>query len=168
MVQLHAQPYNLAARGFYFETAGEFETKAKTSRNDCGDRVEEYEIQFIDGEDIDCYLAKAIGINQGNFSAFLDCVDAWEEWEKISVIVHVGECGGNFDPDISPDHLGIDIHWEDSLKDLAMQFVAEGLFGEVPERFQHYIDYEAIAADLSCDGYTETVIAGQNLIYRST
>ncbi|MEM9211834.1 MAG: antirestriction protein ArdA [Pseudomonadota bacterium] len=168
MVQLHAQPYDLAARGFYFETAEEFETKSKTNRNDCGDRVEEYEIQYIDGEDIDCDLAKAIGINQGNYSAFLDCVDTWEEWEKINVIVHVGECGGAFDPDMSPDHLDVDIYWEDSLKDLAIQFVEEGLFGDIPGHLQNYIDYEAIANDLACDGYSETVIAGQRLIYRCT
>ncbi|MEM9128196.1 MAG: antirestriction protein ArdA [Pseudomonadota bacterium] len=168
MVRLQAQPYDLAARGFYFQTAEEFETNAKTNRNDCGDRVEEYEIQFIDGEDIDCHLAKAIGINQGNFSAFLDCVEAWDEWEKVNVIIHLGECGGAFDPGMSPDDLDVDIYLENSLKDLAIQFVEEGLFGKVPERFQNYIDYEAIAADLACDGYAETVIAGQSLIYRCT
>ncbi|MEM9211537.1 MAG: hypothetical protein AAGA63_08615 [Pseudomonadota bacterium] len=68
MVQLHAQPYDLAAKGFYFESAEEFDTKSKSNRNEYGQPVEEYEIQFIDGEDIDCDLAKAIGIHQGNFA----------------------------------------------------------------------------------------------------
>ena len=59
MTQLHAQPYDLAANGFYFETAEEFTVKAKANRNDYGQEVEEYEIQFIDGDHIDCDLAKA-------------------------------------------------------------------------------------------------------------
>ena len=41
----------------------------------------------------------------------------------------------------------------------------EGLFGEVPPQFQFYIDYDAIARDLSFD-YTEIEIAGERLIYR--
>ena len=41
----------------------------------------------------------------------------------------------------------------------------EGLFGDVPPQFQFYIDYDAIARDLSFD-YTETEIAGERLIYR--
>ena len=43
--------------------------------------------------------------------------------------------------------------------------VDEGLFGDVPPQFQFYIDYDAIARDLSFD-YTETEIAGERLIYR--
>jgi len=39
------------------------------------------------------------------------------------------------------------------------------LFGDIPERLQFYIDYDAIARDLSAD-YSETVIAGDALIYR--
>ena len=60
MTQLHAQPYDLSATGFYFEAVEEFDAKAKANRNDYGQQVEEYEIQFIDGDDIDCDLAKAI------------------------------------------------------------------------------------------------------------
>lgn len=48
---------------------------------------------------------------------------------------------------------------------MAETFVDEGLFGEVPQSFQHYIDYEAIARDLAMD-YAVTAIAGQTLIYR--
>ncbi|MEM9211538.1 MAG: antirestriction protein ArdA [Pseudomonadota bacterium] len=95
-------------------------------------------------------------------------MEAFEEWEKINVVIYVGECGGEFDPDVSPDHLGVEIYWETNLKNLAIEFVNEGLFGDIPNHLQNYIDYEAIATDLSCDGYTETVIAGQSLIYRCT
>lgn len=82
MTQLFAQPYDISANGFYFETAEEYAAKAKALRNDYGDPVEEFEIQFIDGDDIDCDLAKAVGINQANFTRFFEILDEWEEWEN--------------------------------------------------------------------------------------
>lgn len=39
------------------------------------------------------------------------------------------------------------------------------MFGDIPERLQCYIDYEALGRDLAVD-YTQTDIAGQRLIYR--
>jgi hypothetical protein len=97
-IALHAQPYDISATGFYFESAEEYEAKAQNLRNAYGDEVEEFEIQFIDGERIDCQLAKAIGLNQANFRDFLECAEAWEDWQKINVIIAVGECGYDFDP----------------------------------------------------------------------
>ncbi len=90
---LHAQPYDLAAAGFYFETTEEFAAKSAALRNDYGDPVEEFEIQFIDGDAIDCDLAKAIGVNQANISQFFACVEAWGDHDKTKVIIAVGECG---------------------------------------------------------------------------
>lgn len=43
-----------------------------------------------------------------------------------------------------------------TLKDLAYDFVEEGLFGDIADNLKNYIDYEAIARDLSYDGCTET------------
>ena len=46
MTTLHATPYNIDARGFYFTDINEYKTKA-TSLVDCyGNLVEEFEIQF--------------------------------------------------------------------------------------------------------------------------
>ncbi|WP_300037169.1 antirestriction protein ArdA [uncultured Roseobacter sp.] len=164
---LYAQPYDITAQGFYFDTTDEFDEKAAKLVNSSGDPVEEFEIQFIDGEQIDCELANAININQGNFRDFLPCIEAWQDWQKILVIIAVGECGYDFDPDVEPDHHGIDIYYVRSMQELAEQFVDEGLFGDIPESLQFYIDYDAIARDLSVE-YSETVIAGENLIYRAS
>ena len=78
-IQLHAQHYDLAATGFYFETYEDYVEKSAALRNDYGAPVEEFEIQFIDGERIDCDLAKAIGINQANLKQYLDAVEDWED-----------------------------------------------------------------------------------------
>ena len=68
MTTLHARAYDISATGFYFETAQHYNEKAAALKNDYGDPVEEFEIQFIDGENIDCELAKAWGLNQINLS----------------------------------------------------------------------------------------------------
>lgn len=166
MTTLYTQPYDISAVGFYFETAEEYAQKAAENRNSYGGIVEEYEIQFIDGEDIDGALFKALGIHQGNFSQYLQACDDWQEDEKRKVIITVGECGYkfNFATD-TPDSFEVDIYEVESLKELAEQFVDEGLFGEIPPSIANYLDYDAIARDLGMD-YTETEIAGTRLIYR--
>ncbi len=166
MTQLFAQPYDISATGFYFESIEEYQEKAGKNLNDYGEPVEEYEIQFIDGEDIDCALFKALEIHQGTFHHFFDAVDSWSIDDKIRVIIATGECGYRFDFETqTPDEFDVDLYEYDSMKELAEQFVEEGLFGEIPENIQHYLDYEKIAYDLSMD-YSETTIAGQRLIYR--
>lgn len=50
------------------------------------------------------------------------------------------------------------------MTELARHFVDEGYYGEIPEALEWYIDYEAIAYNLSMD-YLEITIAGTQLIY---
>ncbi len=164
---LYAQPYDISAKGFIFENAAQYREQAAKSVNDYGDPVEEFEIQFIDGDKIDSELAEAINLNQANFADHLELVDAWEEWEKLNTIIAVGELGHDFDPGNDPNHYGIDIYGHSSLRDLAEEFVADGIMGEIPDHLQFYIDYDAIAHDLSME-YTETEIAGERLIYRAS
>jgi len=166
MTTLYAQPYDIDASGFYFTTGEEYDRQAAKNRNRYGQPVEEYELQFIDGEDIDARLFKALNIGQCDFPQFLEACDKWDEHQKRQVIIAVGECGYRFDlKSDSPDDLDVDIYEMDSLKELAETFVDEGLFGDIPERLRHYLDYDAIARDLGMD-YSETEVAGTRLIYR--
>ncbi len=165
-ITLYAQPYDLSATGFYFDDYDTYTEKAEKLLNDYGESVEEFEIQFIDGDDLDCELAKAWGINQANIESYFEVASDWEDWQKIPFIIAVGECGYCFDPDtVSPDDFDVDIYGVASMRELAEQFVDEGLFGEIPENLQFYIDYDAIARDLACD-YSESNIAGNTIIYR--
>lgn len=72
---LFAQRYDISANGFYFENFEDYQAKAAKAVNCFGERAEEFEIQFIDGEDIDCELAKAYGINQANLKSYFSAVD---------------------------------------------------------------------------------------------
>lgn len=166
MTSLHAQPYDITASGFYFETPEQYAALAARAVNGYGQKVEEFEIQFIDGEEIDAALAVAWGLNQTSFAAYLKAVDEWDEEEKRRYVVAVGECGyAHADVADDPYSVDIDLYAAGTLRDLAIEFVEEGLFGDIPESLQFYIDFEAIARDLAVD-YTEITIAGERLIYR--
>lgn len=163
MTQLYAQPYNIDATGFYFTSEEEFQERSSTNRDRFGQRVEEYEIQFIDGETIDAELAKAFELSQCNFGEFLERSDNWSADQKTRFVIAVAECG--YDASIDPDEIEIDIYELDGMTELAEQFLDEGLFGDIPDRLRFYLDLDAIARDLSMD-YSEATIAGRRIIYR--
>lgn len=165
MTRFYAQPYDISAVGFYFESTEELSVEASKAVNDYGDPIEEFEIQFIDGEDIDCALAEAWNVNQANIDAFFDAVDDWGEDQKQRYIIGVGECGYAHEQVANnPDDVDIQLYQVDSLKELAEQFIDEGVFGEITERLQFYIDYERIARDLAVE-YSEITIAGETFVY---
>jgi antirestriction protein len=166
MTQFYAQPYDISATGFFFEDMREYDAKYAACKNDFGGQVEEFEIQFIDGETIDAALFKALDINQSNIHHFIEKIEEWDETEKQILIIAAGECGYRFDLATgSPNDFDVDLYHMDSMRDLASEFVDEGLFGDIPANLQCYLDYDAIARDLAVD-YSETRIAGSNLIYR--
>ena len=166
MTTLYAQPYDICATGFYFESREEYAAKATKAVNSYGWPVEEFEIQFINGDAIDAQLFHALGVHQGSFAAFLDAVEAWSEVDKVKVAIAAGEGGCQFNLGHNdPDDLEIDLYECDSLRDLAMQFVDDGLFGEIPPAIANYLDYDAIAHDLSAD-YAEITINDTRYAYR--
>ena len=67
------------------------------------------------------------------------------------MIIAVGECGYDFEPNLIPIQFDVEIHDVSTVRELAEQFVEEGLFGEVPKAIQNYIDCDAIACDLAVD-----------------
>ena len=168
MTRLFAQSYDLSADGFYFDDVETYRKLANADRNSYGQPVEEYEIQFIDGERIDADFARAFHLSQASLSQFFDAVDTFDEGQKVRFIIANGECGYALGTDSNAsdvDAIELDLYVMDSLEDLAREFVDEGIFGEVPERLDSHIDYESIARDLSVE-YATTDIAGTRYIYR--
>ena len=166
MTVFYAQPYDISANGFYFENMEEYDSKYAKCKNDFGGQVEEFEIQFIDGETLDAVLFESIGVNQCNVHYFINKIDEWIEYEKHILILAVGECGYDFDiSKDDPNKFWMDVYYVETIKELAEQFVENGIYDSIPESLQFYIDYEAIARDLSVE-YSETTITGENLVYR--
>lgn len=166
MTTLYAQPYDFSATGFYFDSFEEYNSKSIALMNEYGEPVEEFEIQFIDGDGIDCQLFEALSINQCTIKDYFEAVETWNEDQKIKVIIAIGEVGYSFDlSSNSPDDFDVDLYECDSMRELAEQFVDEGLYGAIPESIQYYLDFEAIGRDLAMD-YAQIKIDGTNYIYR--
>lgn len=165
-VTLHALPYDICASGFYFYTIEDYRSLVAKAVNVYGHPVEEFEIEFIDGNPIDAALAQAISLNQSNIGHFLEAVVEWSEDQKIRFIIAAGECGHSFDPaSDSIDELDVEIYEIDSMRELAERLVDEGLFGEIPKHLERYLDFDAIACDLAID-YAEKTIGGKNFVFR--
>lgn len=165
MTELFAQPKNAALEGFSFDSVESFERQAEGLRSRFDDMAEEFDIEFLDGEETDSTLFDALGIHQGNLNWFFRAANTWSDDEKIRVIIAVGECGDPFNYDSSPDDYDVDVYDNvSSLKELAAQFIAEGWLGETMKNFRHYLDMEAIAQDLR-KSYSEADIAGRRYVY---
>lgn len=93
MTMLHAQPYDLAAAGFYFESAEDYAQRAASLRNDYGQPVEEFEIQFIDGERLDAELFEALKVGQSDIGAYFEAVENWSDDQKVRAVIAIGEVG---------------------------------------------------------------------------
>ena len=130
MTTLHATPYNQSATGFYFTDADDYQTKAKCHLDSYGNLVEEFEIQFIDGDDAE--LFKACGINQANLNTWFDSIEFLDEQDKLNLFYLMGVTGNYFldeallkldEPNIYPDRL----------LDAATELFDECMLPEVPE-----------------------------------
>lgn len=165
-VTFYAQPYDLTAAGFYFTDETSYRETINSVVNDYGERVEEFEIQFINGFVLDSKLARVIEPTQGNIIAMMEAMATWTEEQKVKVILAVGEGGLSFDMETDdPDEIEIDLYPDMTLTDLAYQFADEGLMGDLPDRLLIYLDYDRIARDLAHD-YTETRLCGEPYVYR--
>jgi hypothetical protein len=85
----------------------------------------------------------------------LEAQEAWDklhDYEQRAVSFLLSE-GYSFD-DAMEKHEDV-MEWEGNLEDVAQELVDEGYFGTIPDSIANYIDYEAIARDLSFDGYVQ-------------
>lgn len=164
MIKLFARPYDLSATGFFFEDLEEFNKGKEFHVNSYGQAVEEYEIEFIDGEALDAELFKAYDAQHAcDLEKYFEAAETLDAHDKVKTIVLVDEVGYTIE---GLDLDNIDIYECDTMKDLAEQFVDEGFFGVIPKHLENYIDYDKLAHDLSLD-YGKTCIAGTNYIYRA-
>lgn len=145
----HATPYDISATGFYFETLEEYRERASRHRNEYGDPVEEYEIQFIDGDNYE--LFKAIGVNQANLPLWFDQFEDLDEDEAARAIYLAGyEC---IAAEEIIDRLDEVMLFEGTLLEFAEDYVeSTGLLAQLPESLRYYFDVEAFARDMRLGG----------------
>lgn len=120
MTSFYAQPYDISATGFYFEDAETYRAKIRSIRNDCGQRIEEFELQFIDGEMIDAQLCEVGGIIQADILSIMEKLGELDDDQKHRTIIAVGECGYGFDmAKDDPDDFEIELYEVESMRELA-------------------------------------------------
>lgn len=87
-----AQPYNLGAVGFYFEDLEDYQSKAEGLRDDCGNPVEEFELQYIDGDH--ARLFSALNISQAYLSDWFDLLDELgDDEDRYLIACHLADMG---------------------------------------------------------------------------
>lgn len=144
----YAQPYALDARGFYFETAEEFETKYTANLP-----TEEYEIQVIEAP---TWLASLIQkeISQCNIAEVIEAAEAAEELsesEQAALFYLIDDRGESL-----TDALGqvedVIIHCGDA-EDAAREMLEDtGAFTGAPDLLIQYFNFESFARDCLLGG----------------
>lgn len=160
----HATPYDLHAIGFYFSTYAEYAEKAAAHKNQFGDPVEEYEIQFIDGEPYK--LFDALNINQANLSQWFDDYESLEGEDYIKALYLADDVHCTVDEVL--DRMDDVILFEGTAVEYAEQFIEDtGMLDNMPENLRYYFDIKAFARDMMLNGdITDSHVSGTSYIVR--
>src|SRR5450830_1452700 len=148
MTTLCATPYNSDASFFYFDSIDEYDNKSQCHLDCYGNLVEEYEIQYISGDD--AALFNACGINQTNLNIWFDNIELLQDYEKVNLYYLVAIAGYSLDQ-------AIDKIDEPSIATSTLREAAEEIFDEcwlpsVPESVRFYISYDSFARDCELGG----------------
>tara|TARA_E500000318_G_C3563484_1_gene214633 strand:+ start:738 stop:1238 length:501 start_codon:yes stop_codon:yes gene_type:complete len=158
----HATPYDISAAGFYFSSYDDYLAKAADHRNDYGHLVEEFEIQFIDGDAF--ALFDALKVNQATLSTWFEHFEDLDEDDAHKAIYLASYEGCTMDQIL--ERLD-DVHlFEGTAIEYAESYIEEtGLLDQIPEGLRFYFDVEAFARDLQLGGdITVIEIAGQSYV----
>lgn len=148
MAKLYANPYDISATGFYFDSLEEFEEKTKNLRNECGQPVEEFSIEYIEGDNPK--LFDAAKINQANLAIWFDELDHIEDDSDDGLAIRylLENVGLSLD-DALNQYQEVQIY-QGRIEDYAADLIEDCY--ELPEIALRYFDYEAFARDLVMGG----------------
>ena len=150
MSTLYANPYDTSRPGFYFDSLDEYEKKGAEVWGTHREQPE-HSIEFIDGDAAAVALWDAGGEGSpGEVEAFFDWEDEkeWEQAQAFAAMV-LGYASGlseAWEKYKSRYGLEIDVR-EGTLKDLAAEFVEEGIIDPA-----NYFDYEKFGRTLDANG----------------
>lgn len=151
-LSLYANPYNQDANGFYFSSLEEYETKAKNLSDRYGNAVEEFEIDFINGDESEQFLFDLIKVNQANLDYYFDCVNEYSlDENQVIAGKYLLDCGHTIESILeNVDNVQI---YEGSASDYAYEFIndcynLDKMMGDLA----NYFDYDKFANDLIYSG----------------
>ncbi len=148
--QYHATPYDISATGFYFSTYEEYVKKAATHKNEYGDPVEEYEIQFIDGDNYQ--LFNALGVTQACLNQWFDDFEGLDD-DDTNKATYLAEYSGYSDMNDILSNMEDVMLFEGTALEYAEEFIEDtGMLNDMPENLRYYFDTEAFARDMVLGG----------------
>ena len=144
-IELHAQPYDTSASGFYFSTLEEYETKFELSQP-----VEEYELQFINGDDDQCQFAGMFPANSCDLEEWLDYLDQFEgldDSEQVALFYlaeilnySIDDCFNKYNDIMLSEGTALDAAYEH----IEQCYNLDEMLGSL----KGYFDYESYANDM--------------------
>ena len=153
MTTLYANPYDVDALGFTFETLEEFETRAAVHVNRYGQPVEEYDIDFIDGASDQARFAGLFKADQCDLAEWFEHLEIFEGLENHEqvAIVFLSDCS-YFLEQCFAKYEDVMV-FEGTLLDCAYEYVDSCLnLEETMGELARYFDYEAFARDCELGG----------------
>ena len=155
----HATPYDISATGFYFSYYEEYAEKAASHKNEYGDPVEEYEIQFIEGNN--GTLFNVLSINQASLAQWFEDFEGMDG-EDAATMIYTAQYLGYSSLDDLLRKLDDIVLFQGTALEYAEQYIDEiCMLDGLPEDLGHYFDIEAFARDIMLGGgITEAEIDG--------
>ena len=150
MTELYANPYNTAVSGFCFTSYEEYQSKSSSLVDDFGYPVEEFEIDFIEGELSE--LFNTCDINQCTLELWFDEIENLIDSDQVELYYRCEQLGQNTQEAL--DSINSDGFIQQcSLSDYAYESVNEsGVIDCLPETLQCYFNHDAYARDLEING----------------
>jgi hypothetical protein len=144
-VELHAQPYG-DGPGFYFDSYEDYEKKY--DENFKKYHLEEYELQFIDGDTADMKMFAAMEVNQATIQRYFEVIDELDDTQKIAVWFLLDRrLTDDVDEAIRKSE---DVMLrEGTAEDYVHELLEEKIIGE--DVMARYFDYDAFGRDISMD-----------------
>ena len=145
---LFAQPYNPEASGFFFHSASDFENKAECLQDLGGNKVEEFEIQFIDGKDAE--LFEACRIDPSNLSIWFDDIEEMHDDQKAALYFLITAFRLSLDEAMRKvNHVSL---FRGDAKSAARELFDEHHAPAIPENLRGCFDMDKFAHDYKIGG----------------
>lgn len=149
-LQLVATPYDISAPFWYFSSVEEFDEKYAKRLP-----VEEYEIDFIDGDDFELALFNAMKVNQATVHEYFEKLDEIGDMREDELAaLHFATDHLNLDLDDALDLVDRELRvTEGDAKEHAEQYIDNmGGVGELgKDTLETYFDYEKFGRDIRDD-----------------
>jgi len=150
MCVLYANPYNTSVNGFFFSNPEEYKAKSSVLTDSFGQPVEEYEIDYVEGEL--SQLFKSCGIDQCTLGLWFEELEELSQEDQVEIYYRCKHLGQDSQEAIYELNDSGSIN-NCSIINYAYNYIDDcGVLDSLPEILQRYFDYHAFARDLELNG----------------